>query len=61
MAACTARRHCGVLRRGCNALQNAFDRRSTAEIAVFCFDLVLLDGADPCDQPLRSRGPHCVN
>ncbi|MGY6123737.1 DNA ligase D (plasmid) [Paraburkholderia strydomiana] len=38
-----------------NALQNAFDRRSTAEIVMFVFDLLWLNGTDLREQPLRSR------
>lgn len=38
-----------------NALQNAFDRRSTAHITLFVFDLLYLNGVDIRDQSLRSR------
>ncbi len=38
-----------------NALQNAFDRRSTAEITMFAFDLLFLNGTDIREQPLLSR------
>jgi bifunctional non-homologous end joining protein LigD len=38
-----------------NALQNAFDRRSTAEITMFAFDLLYLNGTDIREQPLRAR------
>ncbi|MGF6931071.1 DNA ligase D [Paraburkholderia sp. UCT70] len=38
-----------------NALQNAFDRRSTAEIVMFVFDILWLNGTDLREQPLRSR------
>jgi bifunctional non-homologous end joining protein LigD len=38
-----------------NALQNAFDRRSTADITLFIFDLLYLDDSDIREQPLRSR------
>jgi bifunctional non-homologous end joining protein LigD len=38
-----------------NALQNAFDRRSTAQITLFVFDLLYLNGADLREQPLRTR------
>ncbi|MGC2040292.1 hypothetical protein [Paraburkholderia caledonica] len=38
-----------------NALQNAFDRRSTAEIVMFVFDILWLNGVDLREQPLRSR------
>ncbi|TGP40301.1 DNA ligase D [bacterium M00.F.Ca.ET.228.01.1.1] len=38
-----------------NALQNAFDRRSTAEIVMFVFDLLWLNGTDLREQPLRVR------
>ena len=38
-----------------NALQNAFDRRSTAEIVMFVFDLLWLNGTDLREQPLRAR------
>jgi len=38
-----------------NALQNAFDRRSTAEIVMFVFDLLWLNGTDLRKQPLRAR------
>ncbi|RQR65663.1 DNA ligase D [Burkholderia sp. Bp9125] len=38
-----------------NALQNAFDRRSTAEIVLFVFDLLWLDDVDLRPLPLRER------
>ncbi|SAL45640.1 ATP dependent DNA ligase [Caballeronia sordidicola] len=38
-----------------NALQNAFDRRSTAEIVLFFFDLLYLNGTDLREQSLRAR------
>jgi bifunctional non-homologous end joining protein LigD len=38
-----------------NALQNAFDRRSTTEIVLFIFDLVWINGTDIRAQPLRAR------
>jgi bifunctional non-homologous end joining protein LigD len=38
-----------------NALQNAFDRRSTADIIMFAFDLLWLNGADLRALPLRER------
>ncbi|MCO4880997.1 DNA ligase D [Paraburkholderia caribensis] len=38
-----------------NALQNAFDRRSTSEIVLFVFDLLWINGADIREQPLRAR------
>ncbi|MBP0588286.1 DNA ligase D [Paraburkholderia sp. LEh10] len=38
-----------------NALQNAFDRRSTANIVLFVFDLLWFNGADIREQPLRAR------
>ncbi|MDR5880500.1 non-homologous end-joining DNA ligase [Caballeronia sp. LZ032] len=38
-----------------NALQNAFDRRSTADIVLFIFDLLWLNGTDIREQPLRAR------
>ena len=38
-----------------NALQNAFHRRSTADIVVFVFDILWLNGTDVRDQPLRAR------
>lgn len=38
-----------------NALQNAFDRRSTADITLFIFDLLYLNDSDIREQPLRSR------
>ncbi|WP_227747251.1 non-homologous end-joining DNA ligase [Paraburkholderia franconis] len=38
-----------------NALQNAFDRRSTANITLYLFDLLWLDGIDRRDQPLTTR------
>ncbi|ACC73881.1 DNA ligase D [Paraburkholderia phymatum] len=38
-----------------NALQNAFDRRSTANIVLFVFDLLWINGADIREQPLRAR------
>ncbi|WP_063828921.1 ATP-dependent DNA ligase [Paraburkholderia sprentiae] len=38
-----------------NALQNAFDRRSTTETFMFVFDILWLNGADLREQPLRSR------
>ncbi|MGF6931163.1 hypothetical protein OKW41_000302 [Paraburkholderia sp. UCT70] len=45
-----------------NALQNAFDRRSTAEIVMFVFDILWLNGTDLREQPLRSRRAlFCVN
>ena len=38
-----------------NALQNAFDRRSTSKIVVFIFDLMYINGTDIREQPLRAR------
>ncbi|SAL78172.1 ATP dependent DNA ligase [Caballeronia telluris] len=38
-----------------NALQNAFDRRSTADIVLYVFDLLWLNGTDLREQPLRAR------
>src|SRR4051812_39007995 len=38
-----------------NALQNAFDRRSTAQIVMFAFDLLWLNDTDLREQPLRVR------
>ena len=38
-----------------NALQNAFDKRSTSDIILFAFDLLWLDGADLRPLPLRKR------
>ncbi len=38
-----------------NLLQNAFDRRSTADVVMFYFDLLWLDGDDLRSQPLRAR------
>jgi bifunctional non-homologous end joining protein LigD len=38
-----------------NALQNAFDRRSTSEIIMFVFDLLWVNGTDIRAQPLRAR------
>src|SRR5471032_2322904 len=38
-----------------NALQNAFDRRSTSEILLFVFDLMYLNGTDLRAQPLHAR------
>jgi bifunctional non-homologous end joining protein LigD len=38
-----------------NALQNAFDRRSTAELTYFVFDLLYLNGYDLREVPLRAR------
>ncbi|KWA84296.1 hypothetical protein WL29_23350 [Burkholderia ubonensis] len=38
-----------------NALQNAFDRRSTADIVLFAFDLLWLNGTDLRQLPLRGR------
>ncbi|MDR6392251.1 bifunctional non-homologous end joining protein LigD [Paraburkholderia phenoliruptrix] len=38
-----------------NALQNAFDRRSAAEIVLFVFDLLWINGTDIREQPLRAR------
>nr|WP_213769143.1 DNA ligase D [Caballeronia sp. dw_19] len=38
-----------------NALQNAFDRRSTSKIILFFFDLLYLNGTDLRDQPLKAR------
>lgn len=38
-----------------NALQNAFDRRSTAEITLFLFDLMYVNGTDIRESPLRAR------
>src|SRR5471032_859951 len=34
-----------------NALQNAFDRRSTSDILLFVFDLMYLNGTDLREQP----------
>jgi bifunctional non-homologous end joining protein LigD len=38
-----------------NALQNAFDSRSTSKIVVFFFDLMYLNGTDVREQPLKAR------
>ena len=38
-----------------NALQNAFDRRSTAKIVIFVFDILWLNGEDLRSKPLRER------
>jgi len=38
-----------------NALQNAFDRRSTAQITYFVFDLLWINGEDIRGLPLRAR------
>jgi bifunctional non-homologous end joining protein LigD len=38
-----------------NLLQNAFDRRSTADIVLFAFDLLWLNGEDLRSLPLRER------
>jgi bifunctional non-homologous end joining protein LigD len=38
-----------------NALQNAFDARSTAQIVIFFFDLMYLNGTDVREHPLRAR------
>jgi DNA ligase D-like protein (predicted ligase) len=38
-----------------NALQNAFDRHSTANITLFLFDLMWLDGIDRRSEPLGVR------
>jgi bifunctional non-homologous end joining protein LigD len=38
-----------------NALQNAFDTRSTAEITLFAFDLLWINGTDIREQPLLAR------
>jgi bifunctional non-homologous end joining protein LigD len=38
-----------------NALQNSFDRRRTADIVLFVFDLLWVNGADLRAQPLRFR------
>src|SRR5260370_41616089 len=38
-----------------NALQNAFDRRSTSEIIPFLFDLLYSNGTDIREEPLPSR------
>jgi bifunctional non-homologous end joining protein LigD len=38
-----------------NALQNAFDRRSTSTIVLFFFDLMYLSGTDVREQPLKAR------
>lgn len=38
-----------------NALQNAFDRRSTTEIVLFFFDLLYLNGTDLRKHPLKAR------
>jgi bifunctional non-homologous end joining protein LigD len=38
-----------------NALQNAFDRRSRANITLFLFDLLWLDGIDRRQEPLSTR------
>jgi bifunctional non-homologous end joining protein LigD len=38
-----------------NALQNAFDRRRTADITFFVFDLLYLNDSDIRKQPVRSR------
>ncbi|WP_227746814.1 non-homologous end-joining DNA ligase [Paraburkholderia franconis] len=38
-----------------NALQNALDRRSTAEIVLYLFDLLWLNGKDLRTRPLRER------
>jgi bifunctional non-homologous end joining protein LigD len=36
-------------------LQNAFDRRSTADIVLYVFDFLWLNGTDIREQPLRAR------
>ncbi|NVI04132.1 DNA ligase D [Paraburkholderia youngii] len=38
-----------------NALQNAFDRRSTADMVLFVFDILWLNGTDLREHPLRVR------
>ncbi|MFM0327568.1 hypothetical protein PQR16_34690 [Caballeronia glebae] len=38
-----------------NALQNAFDRRSTTDIVLYVFDLLWRNGTDIREKPLRSR------
>jgi bifunctional non-homologous end joining protein LigD len=38
-----------------NALQNAFDRRSTAKITLFLFDVLWVDEADIRERPLHER------
>jgi bifunctional non-homologous end joining protein LigD len=38
-----------------NALQNAFDRRSTTKIVIFLFDILWLNGEDLRSEPLRAR------
>jgi len=38
-----------------NALQNAFDRRSTSEILLFVFDLMYFNGTDLREHPLHAR------
>ncbi|WP_232471006.1 non-homologous end-joining DNA ligase [Caballeronia hypogeia] len=38
-----------------NSLQNAFDRRSTANIVLYVFDLLWFNGTDLREQPLRTR------
>ncbi|WP_371884286.1 hypothetical protein [Caballeronia sp. S22] len=38
-----------------NALQNAFDRRSTSDIVLFVFDLLWLNGTDLCEHPPGDR------
>jgi bifunctional non-homologous end joining protein LigD len=38
-----------------NALQNAFDRRSTSQITLFLFDLMYVNDTDIREEPLRSR------
>jgi bifunctional non-homologous end joining protein LigD len=38
-----------------NALQNAFDRHSTAQITLFLFDLMYVNDTDIREEPLRAR------
>ncbi|MDR5799005.1 MULTISPECIES: DNA ligase D [Caballeronia] len=38
-----------------NALQNAFDRRSTSDLTYFAFDLLFINGQDMRESPLRER------
>ena len=40
---------------GFNALQNAFDRRSTSQITLFLFDLMYVNNTDIREEPLRAR------
>jgi bifunctional non-homologous end joining protein LigD len=38
-----------------NALQNAFDRRSSARVVLYVFDLLWIGGSDIREQPLVER------